>query len=549
MMVAYQRLARATISGERARDMVAFMDAYFRVPGNEGFNASIGRVVEALKEAGYEPEGPGAGRLTYRIERRPMARATWEPVSASLTLVGAGAPLLDFATNKNLIAINAYPTAEDGVEAEVVDVGAGRPEDFRGTDVRGRIVFGETSVGRLFTEAVQKRGAAGVLAYRIPGFNHPDRHPDVIPFSSIPQDADARSWGLLLSLRARDTLREALARGPVRVRVRVDTRIYPSEEETLVAEVRGAASPEERFVLSAHVQEPGANDNATGVAALSEVARVLADGLRTGTFAPARTVTMLWGDEIRSTRRYMEEDPRRAEGVQWGLSLDMVGEDTLKTGGTFLIEKMPDPSAVWTRGADHHTEWGGGEVTVDQLTPHYFNDFVVGRCLDQAEGRGWVVNTNPFEGGSDHVPFVRAGVPGLLMWHFTDVYYHTDGDRVEMVSPTELENAGVCAAVSAMTLTSADAAVTAFLVDEVEDAALRRLEDEAALSRRAVDAGGDRDHERTILEAWTSWYDGALASMEDIEVGGASTSTRERIAAARRQVARAGRAIQEEIIP
>ena len=30
-------------------------------------------------------------------------------------------------------------------------------------------------------------------------------------------------------------------------------------------------------------------------------------------------------------------------------SLDMTGEDTAKTGGTFLIEKQADPSAVWDR--------------------------------------------------------------------------------------------------------------------------------------------------------------------------------------------------------
>ena len=33
-----------------------------------------------------------------------------------------------------------------------------------------------------------------------------------------------------------------------------------------------------------------------------------------------------------------------------------------KTGGTFLIEKMPDPSAIWTRGNDKHTEWGGRKL-------------------------------------------------------------------------------------------------------------------------------------------------------------------------------------------
>jgi hypothetical protein len=60
---------------------------------------------------------------------------------------------------------------------------------------------------------------------------------------------------------------------------------------------------------------------------------------------------------------------------------------------------------------------------VDQLTPHFFNDFILNRCLDQAAVTGWVVRTNPFEGGSDHVPFLDAKKPGLLFWHFTDVFY------------------------------------------------------------------------------------------------------------------------------
>ena len=167
----------------------------------------------------------------------------------------------------------------------------------------------------------------------------------------------------------------------------------------------------------------------------------------------------------------------------WGMSLDMVGEDTEKTGGTFLIEKMPDPSAVWTRGEDHHTEWGGRPMTVDQMTPHYFNDFVLNRCLDQAAETGWVVETNPYEGGSDHVPFLRADAPGLLLWHFTDQFYHTDGDRLEMVSATTLENVSVCAATSAMALTTADAETALFLIGELETAALERLGKEAVLSQ------------------------------------------------------------------
>ena len=83
---------------------------------------------------------------------------------------------------------------------------------------------------------------------------------------------------------------------------------------------------------------------------------------------PRRSITCIGGSEFAATRRYLAAGSR-AQTVRWGVSLDMVGEDTEKTGGSFLIEKMPDPSAVWTRGDDHHTEWGGSPLRVDQLTP------------------------------------------------------------------------------------------------------------------------------------------------------------------------------------
>jgi aminopeptidase YwaD len=518
---------RDAYSGERARDVVGFVEQYWRIPGNTGFDASIQRVVDALEEAGYASEGTAGpeARLTYRVERRPMGRPTWEPIGASLTIVGRDDPLLELATNRSMITAYSYSTPPEGIEAEVVDVGAGRPEDFARIDVGGKIVFGETNTRRLFREAVQRRGAVGVISYGLPAYNQPERHQNSISFGSIPLDSTARSFGLRLSYAARETLKSAMAAGPVRIRAMTETRIYRSDELTLVADVRGDTHADKRFVFSAHVQEPGANDNASGVGALSEIARVFAEEYRAGRFDPARTITMIWGDEISSTRRYLEEDSARTAGVRWGLSLDMVGEDTEKTGGTFLIEKMPDPSSVWTRGNDQHTEWGGRPLTVDQLAPHYLNDFILNRCLDQAAGTGWVVKTNPYEGGSDHVPFLRAGKPGVLLWHFTDVFYHTDRDRLEMVSAETLKNVGVCAAVSAMTLASADGATARFVIEELERSAVARLETEAALSREAVGSGEAVEEQRTILRTWTEWYESAIGAAEDIEVGGASSET------------------------
>lgn len=537
----YLAAVRNAYSGERARELVAFVERFWRLPGNAGFDASIERVAEVLEAAGYvaEDAAPAGAPLTFRVERRPLQQATWEPVDAALEMVG-GDKLLAFATNRNMVAINSFSTPPPGIEAEVVYVGDGATERYDGLDVRGKIVFGETSVARLFREAVQSRGAAGVLSYSMPAYTRPERNRSSIQFSSIPLDPETRGWGLRLSYDARQRLLDALASGPVRARVRIDTRIYESEELTLVADIRGTTKPEERFVFSAHVQEPGANDNASGVGALAEAARTLAGFVTSGTFEPQRTITMLWGDEISSTRRYLEEDPQRAAGVLWGVSLDMVGEDTTKTGGTFLIEKMPDPSAIWTRGEDQHTEWGGRPLSIDDMTPHYLNDFVLNRCEDQGADNGWVVKSNPYEGGSDHVPFLRAGKPGLLLWHFTDQYYHTDLDRIDMVSARTLKNVGVCALVSAMSLTSAGGDTARFIVGEIERAALARLEQEFALSRTAIQNGADVDEQSLVVDTWTSWYRDAVLAAADIEVGGSSPQTTAAIDDAARRITAAG---------
>jgi aminopeptidase YwaD len=538
----YLELARAAFSGANALAQVAFMDQFFRWPGNTGFNASIERVEGVLKSAGYVEESaakPGEV-LTYRVEHRPMKQPAWEPVDASVTLVGEPAPVLRFATNRNMLAINSYSTPDSGIVARLVDVGKGTAADYDRVPVRDAIVLVDANVGRAFGEAVQKRGALGVLAYNMPAYTQPETHRTSIQFGSIPYDSGHKSWGIALSRDAVDRLRAALAKGEMRVRVRTQSRMYPSDERTLVAEVHGSAAPRERYVLSAHVQEPGANDNASGVGDLTEMARVLGSLVRGGSIAPKRTITMLFGLEIAQTRNFLGDDSIRTKGVRWGLSLDMTGEDTKKTGGTFLIEKMPDPSAIWTRGDDHHTDWGGRPLTKADLIPTYYNDYLIARCLDQAATTGWVVRANPFEGGSDHTPFLEFKKPGALFWHFTDVYYHTDGDRLDKVSEQELTNVGIAALSSVLTLASADGPTARALVGEIERAATARLDTELGLSRAVLAAGGNRAEQQDILRTWTDYYVAALHTMTDIEVGGSSAQTVAAIDAAASRVKRAG---------
>jgi hypothetical protein len=266
------------------------------------------------------------------------------------------------------------------------------------------------------------------------------------------------------------------------------------------------------------------------------MARITAGLVRKKKFHPKRSITFLWGDEIVSTRRYIEDDPMRAKGIKWGLSLDMVGEDTKKTGGSFLIEKMPDPSAVWTRGLEKHTEWGGSPLPDSAIFPHYFNDLLLNRCLQEAAATGWVVKTNPFEGGSDHTPFLQARIPGLLMWHFTDAFYHTDADRLDKVSAEEMKHVGVSALATAYLLTSAGHKTAVALIQDITHNALDRLETEFALSRSAVQQGGDKVLEKHILDTWARYYIDALATTSDIAVAGAHASITRAIADGQQQV-------------
>lgn len=499
----------------QALQTVAYVEQFFRVVGNEGFNKSIFYVEKELQSAGFinEDVAEEDDRLTYRIEERPLERQTWEPVGASLSLED-GTEILNFETNRNMIAINSYSTGNPETY-EVVNVGSGRELNFD-QDIKGKVVFGETSVRYLFNEAVVKRGAAGVLAYRMPSYTNPEVNQTSIQFSGITLDEQSRSFGILLSYAAKEALLKSIENGEDQITVDITTNIYPSTELTVVAELKGSTHPDDRFVFSAHVQEPGANDNASGVGALTEVALTSARLFADGKINPERTITYLFGDEIISTRRFIEEDSVRAETIKWGMSLDMVGEDTEKTGGSFLIEKMPDPGAIWVRGNEKHTEWGGRILSKEDMMPHYFNDFVLNRFIEQGQAKNWTVNVNPYEGGSDHVPFLRNDIPGLLLWHFTDQFYHTDNDRIDKVSPQTLKNVGTGALITALTLTGSQEEAFNLVLSEIKEAALNRLNVEFELSKDELSNNGSIAEEKDILSTWSTWYQDSAESTIDI---------------------------------
>jgi hypothetical protein len=491
---AIYRVLAPRVDASAAMNLVTRMAPLWRLAGNPDFDRSLDWIEERLTAAG----------IRTRYDTIPSTSQGWEMRDAVLRLDSEdGEVVLSRAQDRVPLAINSFSTAPGGLLARIIDVGAGtEASHYDGKDVSGAVVLADGALGAVWNQAVKGRGAAGVVSTQIAEYTKPSSTPEVLQWGSIPYAADMPSFGFKATPRAARRLRERLATGPVHVHVRVDTVFHRRPVRTLVAEFPGARWPDDRVVLVAHVQEPGANDNASGCGTLLATALAIQRGIQDGQIpALARTLTLIWGDENRASDAWIEADPDRARRVLAMMSLDMTGEDTSKTGGTFLIEKGPDPTAYWDRPSDPHSEWGRSAVDRGLLRGTFLNDLHLAVALRRARDTGWVVRTNPYEGGSDHTSFTRAGVPALLNWHFTDRYYHTNLDTIDKVSAETMDHVAATVATTATFLAAADR-------HDVDP--LKELLDRARAARMKTEQQTAAPPD--VLEAWRTWYDQALDS-------------------------------------
>jgi aminopeptidase YwaD len=513
------------VDGNTAMEVVRFMDQFWRISGNPGFNASVDHIRDGLQAEG----------LTPRVEEFQGRGRGWDYQVGTVTFADTGEVLLSREKDHISLCINSFSTPAGGVEASLVDVGAGAPADFQGKEVKGAVVLGSAPAQQLWAQGVKARGAIGVIStsvapYIRPNdpalFKFPDQH-DVFQWGSVPYDESAKAFGFKASWRAAARMRDRLKTGGVKVRVDVQSAFYDGPSRMVIAEIPGTVTPGERIVMVAHIQEPGANDDGSGCGTLYALAVAVHKAIAAGALpAPGRTLTFIWGNENSASRQWITSHADQAKRVQYMFSMDMTGEDVAKTGGTFLIEKQADPSAVWLRPSDPHTEWGASPVKADELKGSLLNDVHLAVCLRRARDTGWVVKTNPYEGGSDHTEFKNERIPSLLNWHFTDRYYHSNLDRPDKTSTAEMVNVGTAVATSSWFLASAGEADAVATVDLIGRAAAARL----ALEQQQG-AGPE------IMAAWRKWYAEALDSIRRLAVTGPSGAVDAAVERARARVA------------
>lgn len=434
---------------ERVMESVRFADQYFRAPGNDGYLAVMKHLEERLRAAGF---GSKEG-FELEIFEQDLGFQTWTPISAKLELVAVDGTrtvlheLNETGDRDRTMLPQNCPSAK--VEAEAVT----RLEDV----IHGKILLTDAPLSPSLLRRARMRGAAAVVSGSLYPFNEDttgkQRHLDAIQYVKIA--GGSKLPVCQISPRTLALLRkEYEASGILNLSFEANVKFDDRKLETIVATVVGATSPHEAVPIVSHVQEPGACDNASGLAGLLESAVGYAGLLADGTLErPARSVAFVWGDEFRQSEAWLEQSNRTAVAA---ISSDMTGESHAVTGAMALLERMPDPGALIPLKPDFHTPWGAGAVDPDSLTPNGFS--IIARCamldVSRHEDGKWLTGDHPWEGGSDHDTFIDKGIPAVLFWHFTDYAYHTSLDRLENVDPTEMRRTGT--AILATALGAAD---------------------------------------------------------------------------------------------
>lgn len=197
------------------------------------------------------------------------------------------------------------------------------------------------------------------------------------------------------------------------------------ERHNVVATKRGSAPEAGIVLIGAHYDSrmerlgdveapaPGADDNATGVAALLEIARSLRD------VPTRRTVRFVAfsGEEqgLIGSRAYAEQCKKEQVNIELMINLDMVGRPIDADRREIVVEHDPGmrirtndaPSRAWAN-----------------------------RLARSVRAAGLSVKEGPIY-GSDYLPFEAAGYAcvGLFDGADREPFYHTGDDRLEDVDP------------------------------------------------------------------------------------------------------------------
>jgi aminopeptidase YwaD len=390
------------------------------------------------------------------------------------------------ASFQDMRAMLASGSADTDVKAELVWVGKGTLGELEKAGVEGKVVVTEGRISMVHNLACGRFGALGVIAIST---SRPHFDPLQIPLQGIrgrrSQSAETSAkFGFILTARDGEFLKARLQRNEkITVHAQVESTSRSYDLENITCHIPGTDPDAGEIIFSAHLFEgytkQGANDNKSGCATILECARLLHTLIEEGRLPrPKRTIRFLWGPEFSGTGPWVKANKDIMERTLCNINMDMVGEWLSKNMAFFCLMR---------------TTYGN---------PHYINDVMENYFRYLGEGsRERIQNRSgayrvpvrvvaptgadePFYyaiethyGASDHEVFNDWGVqvPGVMMIAWPDQWYHTSGDRVDKVDPTQLKRAAIIGAAAAYTIANADDDMAVKIAGETASNGTRRL--------------------------------------------------------------------------
>lgn len=482
---------------ETAMGTVERLDQSYRAAASPEFDQALDHLAATLEAGGFRAGG-AEFELRWLTSDDPVPG--WTPKRARL----------DLHTADGSVTLHAFDDAADHERVML-------PIHAPSARVRGPVALALDAVteGSIFvTEAPARQvlaraeaaGAIAVVSASLGTYNvdptGAERHLDAVQYRKLPEGTtlpvaqiSPRNHAAICAAVEQAGAREGLP--AVQLALDAEVEVFERPLRTLVAIVHGSVYRDRAVAISAHLNEPGAGDNGSGVATLLEGALNLVESIRAQRLErPRASVAFVFGDEFRQSHMFLDQSGVR---VLAGFSADMTGQSYERTGAIALLERGPDPGARLCLAPDEHSSWGQSEVRDEMILPTGLA--VIARCamvdvglLEEREaGRPWPSADHPWEGGSDHDVFLERGIPAVLFWHFTDFTYHTSLDVPGMVDPEEMRRTGAALLSAALGVADARPADLSRYAES--------LRAEVDLRAKAAAAAGDKQ----IEEAWRDW--------------------------------------------
>jgi hypothetical protein len=130
------------------------------------------------------------------------------------------------------------------------------------------------------------------------------------------------------------------------VSVSLDATIREGRGKTVIATLQGR-EPGPYYLVCAHGDSdsggPGADDNASGVATVMEIARAYAQGIRSGKVPPPRYSIrfVAWGAEYRSARTFIEKEGEQLKQLRGVFNFDQTGTGAERDAIYFESNEVP----------------------------------------------------------------------------------------------------------------------------------------------------------------------------------------------------------------